>query len=131
MGRMTSEYQMQGIQVQQDATNYLRFDLVRDAAGTRFFAASFTNNVPTIRADVSVTVGAGVPAGEACGFAVTGSYSTNGTTRDAGGGIRAGVDDERDRTVRGECRRYPPAFTALVDYFLQHRSPISPEDPTA
>ncbi len=130
-GTMTSEYQMQGIQVQQDATNYLRFDLVRDAAGTRFFAASFTNNVPTIRADVSVTVGAPVYLRvKRVGSQWTGSYSTNGTSWTQGVVFTQALAMSAIGPFAGNAGGTPPAFTALVDYFFNTGSPISPEDPT-
>jgi len=52
---LTAQYQVQGVIIQQDANNYLRFDFVKDATRTRAFTASFTNGTPTVRSDVTIT----------------------------------------------------------------------------
>ena len=54
---MTSKYQEQGIIVQQDNNNYLRFDFTRDATTTEIYAVSFTDGVATKRYNIGITPG--------------------------------------------------------------------------
>ena len=54
---MTAEYQFQGIIALQDGGTFVRMDFVRDAASLRFFAASFSGGVATVRADAAIASG--------------------------------------------------------------------------
>jgi hypothetical protein len=131
-GAMSAEYQLQGIQVQQSASTYLRFDFVRDATGIRFFAASFANNTPTIRADVRITAATPLYLRvKRVGTQWTGSYSTNGTSWTQGVVFTQALTMAAIGPFAGNAGAAPPAFTALVDYFFNMASPISPEDPTS
>jgi hypothetical protein len=46
--------EMQGVLVESDAQNFIRFDFYSDGTSIRVFAASFLNGVPTIRRNVAV-----------------------------------------------------------------------------
>ncbi len=130
-GAMTAGYQIQGILVQQDATNFLRFDLVRDASATSFFAASFANDVPTVQANVAVSATAPVYLRvKRVGNVWTGSYSTNGTTWTQGTSFTRAMTVSSIGPWAGNAGSPAPAFTALIDYFFNTASPLSPEDPT-
>lgn len=52
--QMSLKYQMQGMIVQQDNENFIRFDIFRDATSTRIFAASFSRGKPTIIYDNAI-----------------------------------------------------------------------------
>ena len=54
-GTMTSQYQMQGVIIEQSLNDYLRFDFVRRTSETRIYAASAVNNVFTTRWNTTIT----------------------------------------------------------------------------
>ena len=129
---LISQYQFEGILVQQDASNFIRFDVVRDASSARFFTASFSGGTPTIRKDTAI-----VASGQIFlrvkrqGAAWTGYFSTDGVA------WVSAVSFSNTLTVaavgpfagnHGIPVSSTPAFTALVDYFFNSASPISPED---
>ena len=51
----TAGSQDQGIFVQTDANNYLRFDVYSDGTTETMFAASFINNNPTVQSSVAIS----------------------------------------------------------------------------
>ena len=51
----TAGSQDQGIIVQTDANNYLRFDVYSNGSTQYMFAASFVNNSPTVQANVAIS----------------------------------------------------------------------------
>ncbi len=126
-------YQFQGIVVQQDAANYVRFDFVRDASSTRFFSASFVANTPTVRKDAAITNANPLYLRvKRVANQWTGSYSLNGTT------WTTGVTFAHTLTAtaigpffgnQGSTPSASPAFTGLIDYFFNTAARISPEDP--
>jgi hypothetical protein len=132
---MNAGYQTQGVIIQQDANNFIRFDFVRDATKTRLFAASFVAGTPSVRNDI--TIAGGNPLWlrvKRQGNQWTESHSMNGTT------ITAAPSFSHTLTVssvgpfvgnRGLSGSNSPAFTGLIDYFFNTASPIMPEDPTA
>jgi hypothetical protein len=128
---ITAQYQVQGILIQQDATNFVRFDFVRDATNTRFFAASFTNDVPSVKLDLTITAGAPFYLRvQRVGNQWTGSYSTNGTSWTAAITFTHTLTVSSVGPWAGNAGSPSPAFTALVDYFFNTTSPVVPEDPT-
>src|SRR4030066_2122070 len=46
---VSSKYQIEGIIIEQNSNNYLRFDFHSTGSDTRIFAASFTNGSPTVK----------------------------------------------------------------------------------
>ena len=52
------KYQLQGILIEQDNANLLRFDFYSDGRDARLFAASFSAGRPTVRTDVAIADGA-------------------------------------------------------------------------
>jgi hypothetical protein len=124
---MTAGYQIQGILVQQDATNFLRFDIVRDPAATRYFAASFVNDVPTVQADVILAQSAPFYLRvKRTGNQWTGSYSANGTTWTQGVTFSQAMTVASIGPFVGNAGSPAPAFTGLVNYFFNTASPALP-----
>jgi regulation of enolase protein 1 (concanavalin A-like superfamily) len=126
-GAMTAGYQIQGILVQQDGTNFLRFDIVRDPANTRFFSASFVNDAPTVRADVTIAQGAPFYLRvKRVGDQWTGSYSANGTTWTQGVTFTQALTVATVGPFAGNAGSPAPAFTGLVNHFFNTASPAVP-----
>jgi hypothetical protein len=131
---VTQRYQMQGILVEQDNLNFLRFEVHHDDNGPRLYAARFLDGRP--KAVISAT---DLPGGTPSYLRVTRvggswafSYSYNGTDWTAGGSFnfalnvtKSGVFGANHGTPPG---RPAPAHTAIVDYFFNTASPIVPED---
>ena len=130
---ITERYQLQGILVEQDAGNYLRTEFLSDGQGTKLYAASFADNVPTTRKYISVSGAAPLYLRiNRTDDDWTLSYSYNGVSWVVlnsfnvplvvssvgvyGGNTSDGVGID------------PPAHTAVIDYFFNTASPVVPED---
>ncbi len=130
--QLTSQYQMQGIIVEQDNNNYLRLEIYRDAATTRALAVSFKDGVPTVRYDSAI------PSGNSLYLRVnrtgdqwTQYYSYDGANWTSAANfnhplIVASVGPYAGNYATPESSS--PAFTGLIDYFFNTLSPIVPED---
>ncbi len=53
----TQRYQGQGVLVEQNASNYVRFDVYSDGSSLRAFAATFANGSPTVRVNSPIRSG--------------------------------------------------------------------------
>jgi hypothetical protein len=122
---MSEEYQIQGILVEQDSLNLLRFDFVRDDEQTRVFAARLANGTPNVLVDSPV------PSTAPLFLRVrregslwkqwystdrlnwTLAISTDQAIAVTGVGVFAGNAGS------------PPAFTAAIDYTLSNSTPIT------
>jgi regulation of enolase protein 1 (concanavalin A-like superfamily) len=127
--RVTSAYQMQGILVEQDSSNYLRFDVYYDGASPRLFSAGFVNNNPTVNTDTPIA--AGMPLWlklKRTGNTWTGSWSNDGTSYTAGVTFNQTLSVTKAGLFAGNCCSSAPAFTAQIDHFFNTASPIVPED---
>ena len=119
---VTSDAQMEGILVEQDSSNYLRFDLLRSGGSTRIFAATFAGGAATTRANTTIAVGGG-PVWlrlKRLGNAWTGSWSTNGTSFTLGASFTQTYAVARIGPFVGNHGvpvTASPAFTASIDYF--------------
>jgi lysophospholipase L1-like esterase len=123
---MTSEYQTAGIIAVQDASTFIRFDFVRDAANTRFFSASFSGGTPTVRKDTIIATGAPLYLRvQRTGSTWTGSFSTNGTTWRAAVVFSAPMTLTAIGPFAGTAGSAPPAFNALIDYFFNTAAPLA------
>ncbi len=131
---VSQRYQMQGLLVEADARNFLRFEVYHDGTNVQLFAARFLNGTP--RAVISgIILTSGTPShlrvtrvGDQWSF----SYSYNGTNWTAGGSFthplavaKTGVYAANHGTPPA---RPAPAHTAIVDYFFNSAAPIVPED---
>jgi regulation of enolase protein 1 (concanavalin A-like superfamily) len=129
---VTSKFQIQGIVVQQDLENLIRFDLYNAGAGPRLFAAKFTNGSASAVKNQAVSVPGPIylrltRAGDGWTF----RYSLNGeswtqiaTTNHvlAVSQVGAFVGNH------GAPESSSPAFSGALDYFFNTASPIEPED---
>ena len=130
--RMTSQYQIQGLIIQQDSNNYLRFDFVRNSATINIFAASFTEGSPTVKYDVGITTRTPLYLRiNRTGDQWKQFYSYNGIKW-----ISAANFTHKLKVTslgpyvgnHGIPQTSSPAFTGLIDYFFNTSSPVIPED---
>ncbi|MCL7414070.1 MAG: DUF1349 domain-containing protein, partial [ANME-2 cluster archaeon] len=130
---MISQFQSQGVIVQQDDSNYLRFDIFTNETNIRVFAASFTDG--TFNKERDVIISPATPSYlrvKRQGDRWTLSYSLDGTN------WIAVPNFDHALTVtsvgpfvmnHGNPESSSPAFTGFIDYFFNSASPIVPEDP--
>jgi regulation of enolase protein 1 (concanavalin A-like superfamily) len=126
-------YEMQGLIVQQDLDDFLRFDFYGDGTRTRVFAARFVAGVPT--ALVNVTI----PASSAPLFLKvtrTGdtwvlAYSGDGSTWTSVTSFVHVLSVSEVGPFVGNAGSSPPGHTAVIDYVFDTSAPIVPEDSDA
>jgi uncharacterized repeat protein (TIGR01451 family) len=127
--------QTQGLIVQQDAANFLRFDVYSYGTAAYVFAAALSpgDNQPPIYVNQWIGDGIGVPfyiRVRRIGDQFTYLISTDSTT------YTQVTQFSRQMTVsqigpyagNNACGYTAPAFTSAVDYFFNAASPIEPED---
>ena len=129
---LTQGWQGQGIIVQQDSDNYLRFDLCHNGSGLFAFAGSIRNpSAFQTKFDTPISVATPMFLRVTReGNQWTMSYGDDGTNWTVAGGF---VEELTVTQVGVFARRHgsggaAPAHTALVDYFFETSSPIVPED---
>ncbi len=130
----TQKYQNQGIIVEQDTNNWLRFDFVHDGSNLNIFAASTTSGVTTTRINKAITAGTPLYLRvKKTGFLWTESYSYNGTSWTSSGSFTQALTVRQAGPFVSNfgLNGVIPAFTARIDYFFNTSSPIVPEDGTA
>ena len=127
----TASSQDQGIIVQTDANNYLRFDVFFDGSTQRMFAASFINNNPTVQSNVAIS-GAKAPFWirvQRTGNTWTDSWSVDGTNFTTAATFPHALVVNQIGPYAGNCcGSSSPAFTEYIDYFFNTASPITPAD---
>jgi len=131
--QLTSQFQMQGVIVQQNDSNYLRFDFFKDATTTNLFAASITNG--TANLENSLVISPGNPLYlrvKRQGDQWTQSYSYDGANWITAANFSHVLSVTSVGPFvgnHGNPESSSPAFTGLIDYFFNTTSPIIPEDP--
>jgi uncharacterized repeat protein (TIGR02543 family) len=127
------QFQLQGLLVEEGPGDFLRFDFYSDGNVTKVFAAIFTGGAPTIESNSSTSL-AGFPLFmrvSRTGDQWTQQYSSDGVN------WTTNVTFSFPMTVstvgvfagnHGSPVSASPAHTAVVDYFFNTASPISPED---
>lgn len=126
--RPSQQYQLQGILIQQNANNWLRFDTYHDGLNLRVLAATTTNGSSQPRFDIPLGT-ATIPflrvrrQGNQWIF----QYSTNGQSWTTAGSFSHTLVVSAIGTFAGNAGA-SPAFTAKVDYFFNTVYPIVPED---
>src|SRR6056297_3019401 len=126
----TQKYQLQGLLVEQDADNWLRFDTYSDGSKLRAFAAVTTNG--SSNSELSVVI----PEGSApyvqvtrAGDLWTMEYSTDGTSWVTAGSFTHAMTVTSAGVFAGNTGQ-ATGFTAQVDYFENTADPIADEDGT-
>ncbi len=116
---VSTGYRMQGIVVEQDADNYIRFDFHCES-GTRAFAATVTNGSPVARFNVVMPAGAPMYMQvERAGNTWTLRHSQDGTTWAVAGSFSKSLTVSAAGVFVGNASysgNPPPEFTAIVDY---------------
>ena len=129
----TAAYQMEGILVQQDARNFIRFEVSSNGSAKHVSASTILNGVMTARIDNIITVtGSSVwirvqRAGTSWKLLWSGDgsvYTQAGTFTQACTVSAVGPYSGNYGAVAANT----PAFTASVDYFFNTASPIAAED---
>lgn len=133
--QVTSEYQLQGMIVEQDADNFLRLDYYHDGRTPVLFAAAFVNGTPVISDSKRLTV----PVGSdlymriaRVGDEWTQTASYNGSNWFRGAKFTQPMVVNSVGVFAGNAaanRQTPaPAHTAVIDYFFNTSARIVPED---
>ena len=125
----SERYQMQGILVEQDAGNWLRFDTVHNGSSLRLFAAITLGGVSVKIFDFAIAPGAASHLRvDRIGDDWTFSHSDDGQTWSTAGSLNQALTVNSVGPFAGSTGG-APGFTAQVDYFFNSAAPISPEDP--
>lgn len=131
---VSQKYQLQGIVVEQDSLNFMRFETFSDGLGTRVFVASIINNSPTSLVNLNIGANSITPLWlrvKRQGNDWTQYYSLNGTAWNPTGTFTQALNVARVGLFTGNTNTPPsgsPAHTANFDYFFNTVSPINPED---
>lgn len=124
----TNPFQIQGILVQQDPQNFIRFDFNRTTS-LFAYAASFVNGVPTTRYNVGITAGNPMYMRvRRTGNQWLQQYSFDGQTWTNAASFSHTLNVTGVGVLAGNAGTNPPAFTANFDYFFLRAEPIIPED---
>ncbi|RIK42591.1 MAG: hypothetical protein DCC55_08395 [Chloroflexi bacterium] len=124
-------FQMQGIVVEQDDNNLLRFEFYSDGTDVRIFAAILSSSTPTPTVRINQVI---TPFGtdmymrvERAGNQWTQSYSFDGTDWTESVSFTHTLTTGTVGVYAGNAGAFP-AHTAIVDYFFNTAAPIVPED---
>lgn len=125
---MSAKGQIQGVLVEGDAQNYLRYNFIYDG-GYKIQAFTFTGGVETKRilGDNSIPDTAMYLKVKRLGSYWNLLYSTNGTDWSFAAGFTYTLGVTSTGVYAGNVNANP-AHTARIDYFFNTNSPISPED---
>lgn len=131
----TSTYQWQGILVRESATSWIRFDILRDNYGLKFFAATLNGTNSTERIHTSITLSSSLVWMKInrTGNVWTASLSTNNSTYTQAGQFAHSMVVDSIGVYAGNSANNGtvPPFVSKVDYFFNTSSPINPEDPVS
>jgi regulation of enolase protein 1 (concanavalin A-like superfamily) len=130
--QVSQKYQMQGIIIEQDPGNYLRFDFYSDGSNTRIYAANFSGGSVVVNMDTIITPGNPIYMRvNRTGNQWTQSYSYNGVSWTPAASFSRVLTVTEVGPFAGNYG-YPentaPGFTGLIDYFFNTASPVVPED---
>ena len=129
---LSSPTQMQGVVVEQDASNFIRFEFLNLGGGVvHLFSASIINGSPTIQVNQAISVSS--PAWLKVKRATntwTISWSSDGNTYNNASSFTQALTAARigpyaANEVSGSSAA--PAFTASIDYFFNTATPLSPD----
>ncbi|MFN0156602.1 MAG: carbohydrate binding domain-containing protein [Bacteroidota bacterium] len=122
---LNAKSQIQGIIVQQDAGNFIRFDFVRGGSGTRAYSATFANGTPTTRKDTAIASGNPLFLRvRRDGSTWTQRFSYNGTTWITSAVFQHQIVVNSVGPFFGNAGNPVPAFTGVIDYFFNTAAPL-------
>ena len=114
----TAQYQMQGIVVEQDGSNYLRFDELSGGGIVRMFGGKILGGSATMAFGVTVTPGASTWLRvQRTGNTFTFSWSKDGAAFTTVGSYSQALTVAKVGVYGGNSGTPPQSFTAVVDYF--------------
>ena len=128
---LNSGYQLQGIIVEQDASNYIRFDFVRTESNLTIFAATIISGTATSKGQTVITANNPLYLRvKRQGDQWTQTYSYNGSTWTSAATFSQSLTVSKVGVFIGNAvyANNAPAFTGLIDYFFNTASSIVPED---
>ena len=121
--------QMQGILVEQDEGNWLRFDVFETGSGLSIFAGSTSNG------NSRVKIWEDVEAGEARSLKVKRQgdlwsleHSSDGASWTTAGSFTHSLDVNEVGVFAANAGNNQPTFTSQVDYFVNTATPIVPNE---
>jgi regulation of enolase protein 1 (concanavalin A-like superfamily) len=115
---VTLQYQLQGVTIEADNTNLLRFNFHYDGSTVRAYSASFLNGTATQRFSKAIAGGAPLYLKVTrAGDQWTMSHSYNGTSWTVDGVYTYALSVTKVGLFAGNSGSPIPAHTALVDYF--------------
>jgi regulation of enolase protein 1 (concanavalin A-like superfamily) len=121
------EFQMQGMLIEQDNNNFLRFDFHSDGSTTRIFAASFAEGSPSIQHNSEIP--GGLPLYmrvQREGDQWLQSYSHDGNNWVISDTLIYGINVTAAGVFVGNAETQAPApmHTGIIDYFINTAAPI-------
>ena len=126
---LSQRYQVQGLLIEQDNQNFLRFDFYHDGSVTRVFAASFAAGVLVIQHEEVIANGSPLYLRvQRTGDQWTQFYSYDGINWNQGAAFLYSMLAARAGPFAGNSGSNAPAFTAVIDYAFNTASPIVFED---
>lgn len=125
---MNSKYQLQGVLIEQDSKNFLRYNFQHDGSTYRIAAYSVLNNVTTTRVDQAISIGTPMYLRtNRTGDVWTLSYSSNGQNWTQAAQFTFGIETTMAGVFAGNAVQNP-AMVSQIDYFFNTDSPIVPQD---
>ncbi len=130
---VTLAYQLEGVVVQQDSSNFILFDVYHDGSTPRLLAVTTVAGVGTIQ-NSSVISSGGAPFWlriRRAGDTWTESWSVDGKNYSVGAVFVQPMTVTAAGPIAGNAlldTNPAPSFTAAVDYFFNTAAPISPAD---
>ena len=127
----SQSYQMQGILVEEDADNWIRFDTYHDGSNLKLFAATTLNGNSQVKLNQVITPGTDAYLRVMRqGNTWTLFYSSDGNSWTNAGSFNQELTVSAVGTFAANhaFSGSPPEFTAQVDYFFNTAVPIIPED---
>ncbi|MCP4424319.1 MAG: DUF1349 domain-containing protein [Chloroflexi bacterium] len=122
-------FQLQGVIIEEDSDDFLRFDFYHDGGSARVFAASFVNGTPTAQINTPLP-GAAAPMYlrvSRVDDQWTQRYSFDGLIWTTAVTFTHALQVNQIGPFVGNAGSNP-AHTAIIDYFFNTASPINPED---
>jgi regulation of enolase protein 1 (concanavalin A-like superfamily) len=115
-----SKYQLQGLLIGQDASNFVRMDFFHDGKNLRLFAANFTNGSASVKFNAVIASGSPLYMRvKREGNSWSQSYSYDGQTWANAASFSRALSTSSISIFAGNAGN-SPAFTAVVDSFMMY-----------